>query len=139
MNFFLDEYLDYLQESSAMQPAKFLIVVGFLYAIFKKWQQRQEIINGFCKKYKGDPLRLDICIAEKQIKNAKEIIRDLSRSKHTCDNTRSPKRCYEKVRYYVDKYKDKTHDLEKLIRKRKEKILKRKYKEKLRKIKQKYK
>lgn len=139
MNFFLDEYLDYLQESSSTAPAKFIILLGMFYAIFKHWQHRQEIINGYCKKYKGDPLNLDICVATKQIDNAQKIINQLRQSRHTCSDTRNPSRCQEKVRYYIKKYEDRIEDLQKLVKKRKEKMAKKIYKEKLRKIKKQYK
>jgi len=136
MNVFLDEYLDYLQDSSA---SRVFVGLGLIYAAFKNWKQKQEIINTHCKKYKDDSLKLDICVAGVQIENSKKIINQLKASRHTCSNTRSPHRCEEKVRYYISKYQEKIYDLSKLINKRKLKMAKKEYREKIKKIKQRYK
>lgn len=133
MNFFLDEYLDYLQDSSA---TKVFIGIGLIYSAFKNWKQRHEIENGECKKYKEDSHRLDVCVAEVQIKKSKTIISQLKAARHTCADTGSPSRCQEKVRYFIDKYEEKIYDLSKLVYKTKLKISKKEYKEKLKKIKQ---
>ena len=50
MNFLLEDYLDYLQDSNA--PAGVFVAVGLVYAAFKNWKTRQEISNKFCKKHK---------------------------------------------------------------------------------------
>jgi signal recognition particle subunit SEC65 len=135
MNILLEDYLDYLQDSNA--PAGIFIALSLVYSAFKNWKSRQNISNTFCKKYKGDTIRTDICIAERQMKNAKTIIKQLQGARHTCEDGRYPGRCREKVRYYIQKYQDKIIDLNKRLTKKKIKLVKRQYKEKLRHIKKK--
>lgn len=137
MKYIVEDYLYYLHEGNT-QGAGFLIVGGLFYAAYKNWKNRQEIINGYCNKQKGDSIKLEICIAEVQIKNSKEIIRQIGNSKHTCENSPRPSRCYEKVRYYLQKYNEKIVDLDRKIYKEKLKLSKREYKEKMRKYKQKH-
>ena len=86
----IDEYLDYLQDSNA--PAGVFVALSLVYAAFKNWKSKQKIANAFCKKYKGDTTRTDICVAEKQIENARTLIKQLQGARHTCDDTRSPNR-----------------------------------------------
>lgn len=136
-NYIVEDYLEHLQESR--QGAGFLIIGGLIYAAYKNWKNRQEIINGYCKKFKGDSIRLDLCVAESQVKNAEEIIKQLRRSQHTCEDTKKPQRCYEKVRYYLNKYNEKIVHLNQKIYKLKLKLAQRDYREKLKKQKQKYK
>ena len=132
----LNEYLDYIQDSAVTKPAGFFIALGLIYALFKKWQKRKEIENGYCKKFKGDSLQLDLCVYKIQIKNGDTISNQLKQHGHTCSQSRRPERCREKVRYYIDKYERRMLDLEKKIQKVKFKIVKKQYKEKIRKIKQ---
>jgi len=135
MNLLLEDYLDYIQDSNA--PAGVFVALSLVYSAFKNWKSRQNISNTFCKKYKGDSIRTDICIAERQIKNAKTIIKQLQGAKHTCKDTRYPGRCREKVRYYTEKYQQKIYDLNKRLNKKKLKLAKKQYKEKVRHIKRK--
>ena len=136
MKYIIEDYLDYLQERP--QGAGFLVIGGLLYAAYKNWKNKQEIINGYCRKDKGDSIKLEICVAEVQIKNSKEIIRQIEVSKHTCEDTVRPQRCYEKVRYYLQKYNDKIIDLNNKTYNLKLKLSKRQYKERMKKYKQKY-
>lgn len=138
MKYIVEDYLEYLQESRP-QGAGFLVVGGLIYAAYKNWKNRQEIINGYCRPQKGDSIKLDICVKEVQVKNSYEIIRQIERAKHTCEDAKKPQRCYEKVRYYLHKYNDKIVHLNKKIHNLKLKLAERDYKEKLRKQKQKYK
>ena len=135
-DFIVREYLDYIQDGSLTQPAGFFIAIGLLYSLFKQWQKRKEIEDGYCKKFKGDPLKVDLCVYKKQLKNGKSIISQLKKHGHTCSRTRSPGKCREKVRYFIDKYEKRILDLEKKIQKVKFKIAKKQYKEKIRSIKQ---
>jgi hypothetical protein len=138
MDSLVNEYLDYLQEGSLAQPAGVFIAVGLLYAIYKKWQKVRVIENGPCKKYKGKPSKLAMCVVKTQMKNSKNIIKQLQNSRHTCRDTRHPSRCQEKVRYYIEKYKERIEDAEVRMKKLKFKEAKQAYKLKLRKIKQKF-
>lgn len=136
MDDLLEEYLDYLQDSAASSPMGFFVTIGIGYALFKQWQKIKEIENGFCKEFKGDPLKLKFCVYQKQMKNSQDIINKLKQNVHTCAQTRRPGRCKEKVRYFIDKYEKKTLDLQKKIEKVKLKIAKKQYKEKIRNIRQ---
>jgi len=135
MKYIVEDYLEYIQDEQ--QGSKFLIIGGLLYAAYKHWKNRQEIINGYCKKEKGESLKLEICVCEVQIKNSLEIIRQIERSKHTCEDTQRPNRCYEKVRYYLQQYNDRIVELNNKIYKLKLKLAKREYKEKMKKYKNK--
>jgi hypothetical protein len=136
MKYIVEDYLDYLQEK--FQGAGLLIFGGIMYAIYKTWRNRQEIINEYCKQYKGDSLKLDICIVESQIKKSKEIINQLQTSKHTCEKTPKPQRCYEKVNYYLDKYNSKIVQLNRKLDILQLKVSQREYKEKIKKFKEKH-
>ena len=137
MDNLVEEYLDDLNEGSATNPAGFFIAIGFLYAIFKQWEKRKEIENGYCKEYKGKGAHLDLCVYKKQLDHCIGIINQLQKHADTCSKTRKPGRCREKVRYYIDKYKKKALGLEKKIEKTKFKISKKEYKDKVKNIKQK--
>jgi hypothetical protein len=137
MKYILEDYLDYIQDSNN-QGAGFLLVGGLMYAAYKNWKSRHEIVNGYCRKEKGNHLKLEICIAEVQIKNSKEIINQIEKVKHTCEETTRPQRCYEKVRYYLRKYNDKIVHLNKRIHNLKLKLSEREYKRKMKMVKQKY-
>jgi len=136
MDYIVEDYLEYLQEEPKISG--FLIAGSLIYAIYKSWKRRNEIINAYCQKYKGDSIKVDICVAKKQLDNSKDIIRQLDRSKHTCEDTARPSRCYEKVRYYIQKYNDKIVDLNKDIYNLRLKLSKREYKSKMKKYKEKY-
>jgi hypothetical protein len=135
MNDLVEEYLNYLHEGSASSGAGFLIVGGILYSLFKQWQKKKDVEKGFCSKFKGDRLRLDLCVYEKQLENTKEILSKLKTHGHTCDQSRRPVRCREKVRYFIEKYEDRAVEIEKKIQKVKFKIAKREYKERIKNIK----
>lgn len=137
MDYLVEEYLDYLHEGAARSVSGFLVVGSLFYAIYKQWQKKKEIENGFCKKFKDDRLRLDVCIYETQIKNTKDILSQLKKHGHTCEGSRRPGRCREKVRYFIEKYEKKALDIERKLQKIKFKIAKRDYKERLKNIKKK--
>ena len=52
MKYIVEDYLEYIQDTQ--QVGGFLVVTGLIYAAYKNWKNRQEIINGYCRKHKGD-------------------------------------------------------------------------------------